>query len=141
MEFNPKSEDDLKVSLLKEGEYNFDVLSASDTVSKAMNPMIKICLGIYADGDTISARVYDFLLSAMEAKLRHFCDTTGLLSVYESGSLQASDCIGRSGKVRIVVERKDGYSPRNTVRDYVCRRAKPVGKGSDMSVTEEDVPF
>lgn len=143
LSFSPKTEEQLRVeNLLKIGEYDFDVLSADDVTSKAGNPMIKVNLGIY-EGDAIRARVFDYLLSAMEAKLRHFCDTTGLLTKYEDGSLSAVDCRGRAGRVKIGIEEAEGSFPtKNVVKDYVVRKAKPITPAPAAPRPEDDdVPF
>lgn len=144
IDIDPKSEKELQeANLAPAAEYDFDVLSAEDLYSKAGNPMIKVKIGLYV-GDKVRNHVYDYLLAAMEAKLRHFCDTTGLLSRYESGQLEAADCVGRSGRAKIVIEpAKGSYAAKNVVRDYVCRSAKPLSQnqqGPDP-VDEGDIPF
>ena len=145
MTFAPKSEKEVQEgALAPEAEYDFDVLDAEDTISKSGNPMIKVKIGLYI-GDKVKNQVFDYLLPAMEAKLRHFCDTTGLLSRYESGTLEAADCVGRSGRVKIVIEpEKNGYPAKNVVKDYICRPAKPLGGQSgqpEPPVEDGDIPF
>jgi hypothetical protein len=138
LSFTPKSEKDLKTSqLAPEGTYDFDVLESRDRLSKSGNAMIEVKLGIYT-GERITHHVYDYLLPQMEAKLRHFCDSAGLLTKYESASLEAADCKGRSGKCRIVQTQDAGYDPKNTVKDYVCRKAKPLEADGGEP---DDVPF
>lgn len=145
MDFNPKTEQEVaEAALAPAGEYDFDILSAEDTISKSGNPMIKVNIGLYIDG-AVKNRVFDYLLPAMEAKLRHFCDTVGLLSQYEAGTLEAADCIGRSGRVKIVIEPAIGsYSAKNSVKDYICRAAKPLTASSEPKappVDDGDIPF
>lgn len=143
MNFDPKSEKEVsEAACAPAGEYDFDVLEAEDTISKSGNPMIKVNLGLYIDGK-VKNRVFDYLLGAMEAKLRHFCDTTGLLSRYESGQLEAADCIGRSGRVKIVIDPAGQYPAKNSVKDYVCRPAKPLASQStpQREVDESEIPF
>ena len=126
MDFTPKSEDEIKrASLLEAGEYDFEILLANHATSKSGNEMIKIKLGIYS-GDRITNHVFDYLLPAMEAKLRHFCDSVGLLSKYEQGTLCAEDCQGRSGRCKLVIKEQEGYPPKNDIRDYLCRPAKGI---------------
>jgi len=141
MKFAPKSESELaRAALLPAGEYDFEVMLAEDTKSKTSGAdMIKIKLGIY-EGDKITRHVFDYLLPSMEAKLRHFCDSVGLLKEYEAGTLTADACKGRAGKVKLVVDEKDpAYPPKNTVRDYVVRKAKPIGKVDEAQ--DDDIPF
>jgi hypothetical protein len=145
MEFKPKTEQEVReAGLVPAGEYDFDVLDAEDTLSKARNPMIKVNIGLYVDGQ-VKNRVFDYLLPAMEAKLRHFCDTVGLLSQYESGRLEAADCVGRSGRAKIgIAPAKDSYAAKNEVKDYVCRPAKPLGGGVEVKSNNPDdseIPF
>ena len=150
MEFTPKTEEEIKAAnLLEAGDYDFDVLVAEDAISSKGNEMIKVNLGIYT-GDKVRGRIFDYLMPSMEAKLRHFCDTVGLLKEYESGSLSANMCEGRSGKCRIIIqEDKAGkYDPKNTIKDYICRSAKPLGVNKQENKVDgkihnidEDIPF
>jgi len=146
MEFKPKTEQEVaEGALAPAAEYDFDILDAEDTISKKSgNPMIKVNIGLYIDG-VVKNRVFDYLLPSMEAKLRHFCDTTGLLSRYEAGTLEAADCIGRSGRVKIAIESStDKYPAKNVVKDYVCRAAKPLsspGSSNASPVDDGDIPF
>lgn len=136
MNFKAKTEKEIQENnLLREGEYNFDVLTGTDEISKnSGNPMIKIKIGIYINGK-IKFSLFDYLTAGMEAKLRHFCDTVGLLSEYEKGVLTGDMLSGRSGKCKIAIEKNDDYPPRNFVKDYVCRAAKPLAtSGSTVSL-------
>lgn len=141
MEFKPKTEKEIEEEMIfPAGEYDFEVLTAEDTVSSKGNDMIKVKIGVYV-GSQIR-RIDDYLLPSMAAKLRHFCDTTGLLSKYESGTLEAADCFGRAGRVKIVVEpAKEAYPAKNAVKDYVCRPAKPLSERKVGFGEGEDVPF
>jgi hypothetical protein len=124
--FTPKSEKELN-ALAEPGDYDFEVLKAEDQTSKSGNPMIYLKLGIY-NGDAMRWHISDYLVAAMEAKLRHFADTTGLLARYESGQLAAQDCVGRAGRVRLGIEQdKEGkYPDKSVVKDYCVRPAKPL---------------
>ena len=145
IDFKPKTEKEIEEEMIfPAGDYDFDVLTAEDTVSKSSgNSMIKIKLGVYV-GSQIR-RIDDYLLPAMSAKLRHFCDTTGLLSKYEAGTLEAADCLGRAGRVKIAVDpAKEAYPAKNVVKDYVCRPAKPLSEKKESKVgfgEGEDAPF
>jgi hypothetical protein len=76
--------------------------------------------------------VTDYLMPKMAFKLRHFCETTGMMDRYDAGDLMARHCEGRTGRVLIQVEperkSEDGsktYAPKNSVGDY----AKPAAGG------------
>jgi len=147
MKFKTKTENELREeSLAALGDYDFEVLEASDAISKKSgNPMIKIKIGLYIDG-RIKNHVFDYLMESMGAKLRHFCDTVGLLREYESGNLTADMCSGRSGRVKIVIDSKDPqYPPKNAVKDYIVRAAKPLASAAPEAAKptsgEEDNPF
>lgn len=120
MKFNPMSEDELnRASLLEEGVYPFEVIAASDEISKAGNEMIKLKLAVFGPNDQ-QAHIYDYLMEKIAFKLRHFCEVTGLLAKYEAGSLSELDCEGKSGFVKIKVEPANGgYSAKNSVADYI----------------------
>lgn len=145
--FKPKSEQEIReAQLAPKGDYDFDVLEAKDGVSKSGNPMITLKLGVF-NGDAMRWHITDHLVAAMEAKLRHFADTTGLLGRYEMGLLSAQDCIGRAGRVRLVIEQDETgkYPDKNTVRDYVVRPAKALAAPKEEAPSQEDgnqdVPF
>lgn len=146
MDFKPKTEREIREeSLAAKGDYDFDVLKAEDTVSKSSGkPMITVKIGLYV-GDKVRHHVNDYLMESMGAKLRHFCDTVGLLAEYESGSLTAEMCKGRSGRVRIIVDDKDeAYPPKNAVRDYIVRETKAIASAVPESAAKEpkdDLPF
>jgi hypothetical protein len=147
LSFQPRTEEELaKANLLPDGEYDFEILSAEHATSKKTGAsMIKLKLGVFAT-DGRQAHVFDYLVPAMEHKLRHFCDSTGLLPQYQSGSLTPDDCQGRSGKCKLVIreDKTNTYPPKNEVKDYVLRKAKPIStvKKADISAGEsDDVPF
>ena len=146
MKFQPKSEKQLSEDrLAREGDYDFQVLECSDETSKSGNPMIKLKLGIF-NGDAMRWHVYDYLVSQMEVKLRHFCDTAGLLADYESGSLSAELCRGRAGRCRLIIEEGEGsYPDKNVVKDYILRKAKPLNpptaQAQPPKEDDSDVPF
>lgn len=138
LEFQPKSEEELKKTiLLPEGEYDFDTVGADEAVSKSSGKeMIKLTLKVYApDGNT--TLVYDYLLAALEYKIKHFCDTAGLQTEYQLGILTADMCLNKSGKVKLVIQKdKTGqYEDKNVVKDY-------VGVGVNAAdLANQDVPF
>lgn len=140
MKFNPKTEKEIEEgNLLENGEYGFDILIAEDTYSKKGNEMIKLKLKIYA-GDS-EKRLFDYLLEEMEFKLRHFCDSVGLLSEYNMGALTADMCIGRSGKCNIVKKEDKVYGLQNVIKDYVCKTENVNEEDPQMTKEEFKGPF
>ena len=146
MQFQPKSEEDCKRTFepIPKGEYEFEVLESTDEVSKNGNEMIKINLAIY-NGAKVVCRVFDYLLPKMEAKLRHACDSCGLLDRYQAGNIQAQDFIGRTGKVKIKIGKETPeYPAKNEVEDYCCRPAKALGGQHEQGappIGDQDLPF
>lgn len=134
LNFTPKTEEELNKSvLLQKGEYDFEVMKAEEALSKSGNDMIKLTLKVYGpNGET--AHVYDYLLVAMEFKLKHFCDSVGLVAEYESGQLTADMCGGRAGRCKLAVETDASgkYDDKNVVKDYVA---------SFGPVPADDTPF
>lgn len=150
MNFSPKTAEELQLAeLMPEGEYDFKVLSAEDAVSKKGNDMLKLKLAVYVGQREY--HVFDYLLEAMAFKLRHFCESTGLLDHYEDGTLTAGDCDGAAGIVAIEIEKpKEGskYGPKNVVSDYISWDAvkiEPTPAKPKASAQEpldgDDIPF
>jgi hypothetical protein len=128
MKFIPMTDEELaRSSLLEAGVYPFEVLTAEDTVSKAGNEMIKIKLVVYGN-DGQQAHVYDYLMAHSEKvmfKLRHFCEMAGLIAAYEAGTLDALQCFGKQGYVKIAIRNGDAqFGPKNEVKDYVVKADK-----------------
>ena len=147
MNFTPRSAKEIaEAGLLPKGEYDFEVIRSENKVSKKGNDMIQVKLKVFHGAST--PFIDDYLLASMEAKLRHFCEATGLLEKYESGALTAEDCLGRVGKVKIIVhEDKTGeYDPKNSVKDYVVKKAKKDFDESEIpnktqDENGDDIPF
>jgi hypothetical protein len=144
MKFQPRSEEEVKKPFtpIAKGIYDFEVLEATDEVSSAGNDMIKIKIGIWI-GDKIVCNVFDYLLPKLEAKLRHACDSCGLLDKYQSGTLSSWDFVGRTGKVKIKIDKETNeYPAKNSVEDYVCRPAKDLNAQHVAPPQQDDnLPF
>lgn len=129
MKFNPMSEEEIARSgMFEPGIYPFEIIAASDELSKQGNEMIKLKLAVYGnDGNQL--HVYDYLLEKLQFKLRHFAEATGLLADYERGALEAFSCEGKQGYLKLGVDKGgNGYPPKNTVLDYVMAdKAAPAG--------------
>lgn len=123
--FEPKQEREL-IDLLEMGEGDYEVLSANERTSAQGNPMIELKLKVF-DVNSQSKNISDYLVlndkKMCLKKIRDFCYSSGLASVYESGKFSGSDCVGRSGKLMIGVEDSDPkYPPKNVVRSYLVNR-------------------
>lgn len=146
MKFTAKTEDQIaRESLLDAGEYDFEVANAEDKVSKAGNDMIELTLKVFRpDGGFIPSR--DYLMEKMAFKLIHFCKSVGLMPSYDAGTLTAQECVGRAGRLKLVVEEQPGYQPRNAVKDYIAVKdgeaAKTtIKKPAPAAAADDGVPF
>lgn len=144
MKFAPKSEKEIaEENLIKPGFYDFEVVDATEKTSKSGNEMIELKLNVF-DGDSPRI-VIDYLLESMAFKLRHAADACGLLPNYEAGSLLADDFKGKSGKLKIKIDKdKSGqYADKNGVGDYVKREATAIPDGRPVAPADLDdsIPF
>jgi hypothetical protein len=146
MQFPPKTRDEIEkertsFAPFPKGWYDFEVMQAEDTTSKAGNDMIKLKLRVF--GDTGGERhVYDYLLESLATKLFDFCEAVGLVDKYDAGTLTADDCLGRTARVKLDVEDKPGYAAKNIVKDY--GRVKDIGQAPAPKQKDDDgdeIPF
>ena len=137
MKFTPMTKEQIELAnLLEPGIYPFQVLAASDEISRAGNEMIKMKLAVFSDDREVHA--FDYLLESMAFKLRHFAEHTGQLAVYEQGMLDAMMVIGKVGYCKLDVEKGDGmYPPKNVIKDYV---AKPGDSTAPAAAPAPEVP-
>ena len=141
MQVSPKTDRELATAnLFPAGEYDFEVVDAKDTVSKAGNDMIVLNLRVY-DGMGSSRFVYDYLLDQMAYKVKHAAEACGLLKDYESGKLDAASFVGKTGRVKLTIQasKDPQYDDKNVVKDYVVKlEEKPQGTTSDL---EDSIPW
>jgi hypothetical protein len=111
------------------GVYDFEVHEATDEVSKASGRE-QMKLALYVFNDTGQRRmVFDYLGTDEKSqwKVRHFCAAVGLIPEYERGEIDAFDCVGKQGKLTLMVRPQRGeYPASNSVRDYVAREEGAV---------------
>lgn len=123
MQFASKTEQQIQEeSLIPAGEYDFTVQEAVEKKSKAGNDMIQLDMDVYVGDRTRPMK--DWLMESMAYKLRHFCYGVGLGAKYDAGTLTAQDCVGKSGKVKIVQKQNGDYGLQNSVKDYVVGESK-----------------
>lgn len=142
MKFQPKTEEELEAEMIvPDGEYDFTVMEAEERQSKKGNSMIQVKLNVFTEQGDL--HLYDYLLEAMAFKLRHFCSSIGVLADYNLGTLEVSDIVGRSGKVKLTSKKEEGYPLKNVVKDYVKKEngePPPVGS-SPPNPKDDDLPF
>lgn len=144
MKVTPISEADARAAgLWKRGLYDFEVLTAIETLSKAGNDMIELELRVFTTEG--KGRVFkDWLVSSdgVAYKVRHFASAAGLLPQYEKGELRAADCVGKTGRCQIGIEKgKDPYPDKNKINDYA-----PIVPGAPLIASvapelDDEIPF
>jgi hypothetical protein len=119
MTFEPKSEKEIADGrLLPKGEYDFEIIDATEKKSAANNDMIELKVRV-SDGTGHSRTLTDYLIPKRPEKLRNCCAACGFLDKYESGSLSDDDFPGKRGKLKLGIEKKRGYPDRNVVAAYL----------------------
>jgi len=151
MNFKPKSEQECG-RLLPEGIFDFEIMDAKEKVSKSGNDMIELKLAIW-EGESISCYLFDYLLESVAYKLRHCAEACGLLEQYEAGTLQAGKLIGKTGRVKISIQKDktDQYPDKNNIKDYLTKDKSASVPAKDIQPTifsdgspvpsEDDLPF
>ena len=143
MKVTPKTEVQIaEEGLLPKGEYFFEVVDATDKLSKKGSEMIKLDLAISTD-DGDRRFISDYLLDAIAYKVRHAADACGLLAKYEAGELVGADFINCSGRCKIIIkEDKTGqYPPSNSVTDYIKNGAVAGAVGNAAPDIDDEIPF
>lgn len=148
MRFKAKTEEQLiEENLTPPGEYDFEVIDGEDTVSANQNEMIKLKVKIFV-GDKERV-LFDYLLESMAFKLIHFAKATGLYDKYMTGQLRGEDCIGRSGKLELIIQEAKGPFPaKNAIKDYIVSdeiktKASTAAdsKIAPVAFEDDDIPF
>jgi Protein of unknown function (DUF669) len=125
--------------LLTPGEYDFEVISAENTISKSSNNMIKLTLKVWEESGK-ERTIFDYLvnMSSMWWKIRHFADSVSLSSAFS-----AEDCVGKCGKAIIVIQpgkpnlmTGEKYPDKNTVKDYIISKSSPTFVENDEQLPE-----
>lgn len=148
MSYTPKTEEQLiREGLLTDGIYDCGVSDADDAPSKKGNPMFTLKLHVF-DEDGSPRILYDYIALGNnfgERKLRHAADAFGLLDIYNTGALIASDFKNKTGKVSLKTQEGDEKypNPKNIVHDYVKREDHEPEKSVPASeiLADDGIPF
>jgi hypothetical protein len=142
MKFQAKTKKEIdEVDLWEKGKYAFEILDASDEVSKSGKEMIKLKVKIFTDTGK-SQVLFDYLLpDVMEFKLRHIAEATDLLKDYETGELTAYQFISKIGycKVGHTKATADYPTVKNQINDYVVDGAPPATLKE--AIGSDEIPF
>jgi hypothetical protein len=149
MRFAPKTEKEIaEANLWPTGNYDFEIMEAEDTLSKAGNEMMEMKVRLYSE-DCGTQIVTDYLVDTPKAafKIRHCANAVGLLAEYEKGELLAADLVRRTGKCKVVI-RKDNsgqYPDKNQIADYLKsdtgRAVELPPKEKANAEIDDEIPF
>lgn len=149
LKFTPKREEDLS-DLLSIGNGKFEVVNAKEIDASNGNPMIRLYLKVW-DQNGKQGFIYDNLMlnenNFSLRKILHFCKATGLLDQYEKGILMASNCTGKSGLLRIGIQkdRNGQYRDKNVASDYLeykkSANTPEYVKNNTQEKFDDDLPF
>jgi hypothetical protein len=98
-----------------------EIREVIDGHAKSGKEMLTTVLGVI-DDEGVEREVRDYLTSApaAAARLRHLCAAVpGALAKYEAGSIVGGDLVGHRCMVKLGVEKRKNYAPRNSVEDYL----------------------
>lgn len=162
MQFEPKTreqaEKESQFPLWEEGVYSFAVAKSEPYKKKGSsegNDMIKLTLNVHNDHGQVQV-IFDYLTAKMPLKLLDACEAMGVMSEYETGTLEAEQLQDKTGNLRLVKkgESKDKegktYPPRNEVKTYIPNalysahseaKANGYAPDNDFSVNDSEIPF
>lgn len=150
--FQPLSDEELNsYNLMDDGIYDFQVEKSTSKVSKSNNPMAELVLTVW-DKSGRPHMVFDYLVFSQVAlnirKVKHFCDTVGLIEEYKNGQLR-EELASLCGKVEIGRQEKQpkqggGFYPeKNVVVDYVTsdKDSSKVDHVKEEGFHDDELPF
>lgn len=117
--------------LWKAGLYDGEFREAFERLSANNNEIIEAVVVVRdANGNQREFREYlNAASSISSAKLRSACEAVGALLQYEQGNVSQDLFPGRQVKVKIGVEKRHGFKPRNVIESYL-----PSGSSSVVTL-------
>jgi len=123
MQFQAKTKQQIDDErLLPKGNYDFEIEDAEEFTSAKGNDTIKLTVRV-SNGNGLSRKLTDYILAQRAGKLRNCCAACGILDKYERGAVNDNDFPGKRGRLKLAIEKKKGYEPRNVVADYLTNEA------------------
>jgi hypothetical protein len=116
MEFKPE---DAGNGILPDGEYNFEVVTSEDTISKFNDgeEQIQLNLRIFHEGGVIFLN--QWLSPSKTWKIKQFAYAVGISGRFESGKITAADCLDKAGKLKLGQYEDKSGTKRNSVFKYL----------------------
>ena len=120
MKFNPiREQANVEQELWENGQYEFEIIDATEKVSRSGNEMIELRVRI-SRPDGASRTISDYLLAKQIGKLRNASAACGLLDKYQTGELSDENFVGKRGRLKLAVEKSNnGYPDHNVVAYYL----------------------
>lgn len=148
--FMPMTDEEIDaLSLVEEGEYDFNVLKSTRKTSKAGNPMAELHIQ-YWDKEGKQHTLFDYLVFSQIGlnikRIKNFCDAVGLTEQYKQGQIP-EELQGLSGKCQIGIkdaQPKEGggfYPKKNIVLDYIKITKSQHQVSIKESFIDDKVPF
>lgn len=154
MRFTPVTEEQAAtVNLFPKGEYDAVVKSAVEKTSKSNNPMFEIDLTVYGpEGKQRVVRDWLVCTDGGQAKLQHFCKSSGQWDAYQAGELSAHAFVDSSVRVKLGIDEGTGeFAPKNKVVDYLSAKVTTADKlqgvpdakrkAAAKAMPDDDIPF
>lgn len=145
--FKPKTDKELQAeNLLPIGEYDFEILGAENKTFRTGSEGIALKVGVFTSSGA-QRFVNDNLIFQDNCmfKVSNFCKCVGLYEAYKAGNLDAEDCKGRGGKLRLKIEEEGEYPAKNVVANYVAPKAANAepkrSQPQSAKVTSAPAPF
>lgn len=121
-QFNPMSEKEAKnAGLLSPGPGEFEIIKAEDKVSQNNNDYLNLFVKMW-DKDGREGTAWDIIMytGGMSYRMRHLCYSCGMGAMYESGSVDPAQLVGRRGSCTISHKADDRSGrDKNAVKDYL----------------------
>jgi len=121
---------------IKPGTYLAEVVSASETESKAGNPMIELCLNLEMGGGKKRVH-YDRLTVAYPPKIKAFLEASGMLDQWEKKEIDARTCVGKVVKA-VFEEARSNYAKE---KGLLAELETYQSSGKPTPKPLDDIPF
>ena len=143
MKFDPAA----AVTLIPDGEYDAEIVSAEETKSKKGNDMWKLAVKVWTGGGGPRV-IFDYIVNPGTIyKLKQLASALGKRDLFDSGDMGTQEVTGESVRVSIKTETdKTGqFEDKNVVARYLPQSAGVThsqnGTASKGGVDDEEIPF
>jgi hypothetical protein len=131
MRTTPRTEDEAvrasTRSLLPAGWHDGRITEAVEGISPRNNPTMRLTVAV-VDDEGVERTLQDVLSDTPlgAAKLRHACEAVGTLPGYQAGKISQDDFPGHDVQVKLAIEKRRGFAPRNIIEDYRAGSSTPA---------------